>query len=79
MLEISGNDVLLALINKRLVIRRGDKLTVYWDIFREYVVSGKVPSIPLTYLPSYQSLNTVLMIAKQLSKKNLRQMMNWVK
>jgi len=69
MLEISGNEILSALINKRLVIRRGDKLTVYWDIFREYVVSGKVPSIPLTYLPSYRSLNTVLMIAKQLSKE----------
>ena len=66
-LEISGNDVLQALTHKRLVIRRGNKLTLYWDIFREYVISGKVPSIPLTYLPSYQSINTVLMIAKQLS------------
>lgn len=68
-IELSGNDVLRALIDKRLVIRRGDKLTVYWDIFREYVVSGKIPSIPLTYLPSYDSLNTILVIAKQLSKE----------
>jgi hypothetical protein len=71
MLEISGNDVLRALIDKRLIIRRGNRLTVYWDIFREYVVSGKIPSIPLTYLPSYDSLNTVLMIAKQLSKDSV--------
>ena len=67
-LEISGNDVLTALIDKRLIIRSGDKLNVYWDIFKEYVISEKVPFIPLTYLPSYQSLNTVLMVAKQLSK-----------
>jgi hypothetical protein len=67
--EMAGNDVLRALINKRLVIRSGDKLTVYWDIFREYLVSKKVPSIPLTYLPTYQSLNTVLMVAQQLSKE----------
>lgn len=69
-LEISGNDILRALIDKRLIIRRGNRLTVYWDIFREYVISGKVPSIPLTYLPGYDSLNTVLMIAKQLSKES---------
>ena len=68
MIDASGKDVLQALMDKRLIIRRGNRVTIYWDIFREYLISGKVPSIPLTYLPSYQSLNTVLMIATQLSK-----------
>ncbi len=72
MLDVSGKDVLQALMDKRLIVRSGNRITVYWDIFREYVISGKVPSIPLTYLPSYQSLNTVLMIATQLSKESPR-------
>jgi hypothetical protein len=69
MLDMSGKDVLQALIDRRLIIRSGKRITIYWDIFREYVISGKIPSIPITYLPSYQSLNTVLMIATQLSKE----------
>ena len=66
-LEVSGQDTLRALIDKRLVIKSGDTLNLYWDIFREYVLTGKVPSIPLTYLPSYRSLNTVLMVAHKLN------------
>ena len=68
MLDVSGKEVLQALMDKRLIIRSGNRIAIYWDIFREYVISGKVPSTPLTYLPTYQSLNTVLMIATQLSK-----------
>lgn len=69
MIDASGKEILQALMDKRLIIRSGNRITIYWDIFREYVLSGKVPSIPITYLPSYQSLNTVLMIATQLSKE----------
>lgn len=72
MLEVSGKEVLQALMDKRLIIRSGNRITIYWDIFREYVLSGKIPSIPLTYLPSYQSLNTALMIATHLSKETPR-------
>jgi hypothetical protein len=72
MLDAFGKEVLQALMDKRLIIRSGSRITIYWDIFREYVVSGKIPSIPITYLPSYQSLNTVLMIATQLSKETPR-------
>ncbi|CAK3221623.1 Restriction endonuclease [Vibrio crassostreae] len=51
-IEISGPDTLKSLIDRRLVIRSGDRLNVYWDIFREYVLTGTVPVIPLRYLPS---------------------------
>lgn len=51
-IEISGPDTLRSLIDRRLVIRSGDRLNVYWDIFREYVLTGSVPVIPLRYLPS---------------------------
>lgn len=51
-IELSGPETLKSLINRRLVIRSGDRLNVYWDIFREYVLTGSVPVIPLRYLPS---------------------------
>jgi hypothetical protein len=34
------------------VVKSGDRLNVYWDIFREYLLTGRVPVIPLRYLPS---------------------------
>lgn len=66
MLEASGQDVLRALLDRRLVVRSGDRLNLYWDIFREFVLTNKIPSIPLTYLPAYPSLKTTLMMAQQL-------------
>ena len=39
------------LLNKRLIIRSGMRLNVYWDIFRDYVLTGRVPYIPVTYVP----------------------------
>lgn len=51
-IELSGPDTLRSLIDRRLVIRSGDRLNIYWDIFREYVLTRSVPVIPLRYLPS---------------------------
>lgn len=68
-LEASGQDILHALLDKRLVIRSGDRLNLYWDIFREYVLTKTVPSIPLTYFPGYPSLKTLLMVAQQLDSE----------
>lgn len=48
---IFGESVLQELINKRLVIRKANKLILYWDIFRDYVVDGKVPKILYYYVP----------------------------
>lgn len=35
-----------SLINTRLLVRSGMNYVVYWDIFRDYLVDGKVPNIP---------------------------------
>ncbi|MCC6009223.1 MAG: restriction endonuclease [Rhodobacteraceae bacterium] len=49
--QLHGDKVLNALIQKRLVIRSGTRLTVYWDIFKDYVISEQIPFIPKTYMP----------------------------
>lgn len=46
-----GDDVISLLVNKRLVIRSGTKLTIYWDIFRDYILTDRIPYIPVTYVP----------------------------
>ncbi len=65
-LETTGTEVVQALQHKRLLIRRGDKLNLYWDIFRDYVLAGAVPSIPFTYTPQAPSIGALLRIALQL-------------
>lgn len=49
--EHYGQEIVNSLLDKRLVIRTGQKLAVYWDIFRDYLTEGKVPAIPWTYIP----------------------------
>lgn len=36
-------DVLQSLVNARLVIRVGTKIDLYWDIFKDYLNSGRIP------------------------------------
>lgn len=66
-IEMSSVDVLNSLINRRLVIRSGDRLNAYWDIFREYLLTQKVPVIPLRYLPS-TDFSSVLAVVGVLSR-----------
>ncbi len=46
-----GEEIVSKLINKRLVIRSATRLTIYWDIFRDYILTEKIPYIPVTYMP----------------------------
>ena len=68
-LETYGHEVLRALQDKRLIVRSGDRINLYWDIFREYILTNSVPSIPFTYLPSSPSLRSLLEVATQLDQK----------
>jgi hypothetical protein len=43
--------VVTSLVHKRLIIRSGTKLTIYWDIFRDYILTERIPYIPVTYTP----------------------------
>ena len=66
-LQTFDQEILRALQDKRLIIRSGDKLNIYWDTFREYVLTGTVPSLPITYLPTSPSVGAVLKVAQNLS------------
>lgn len=46
-----GSETMHSLLNRRLIIRKGHKLIVYWDIFKDYVLNGSVPKISMTYMP----------------------------
>jgi hypothetical protein len=50
--EQFGDDAVSALIQRRLVIRSAGKLVLYWDIFRDYVLTKQAPSIPTRYMPT---------------------------
>jgi hypothetical protein len=66
--EISNVNVVPNLINKRLLIRSGDRLIVYWDIFREYLLTKKVPILPFNYIPFSPSVATFLRSILELKK-----------
>ena len=42
--------IINTLINKRLVVKLGAKYNVYWDIFRDYLVTEEVPPIGESYI-----------------------------
>jgi Restriction endonuclease len=49
--EIFTDKVVESLTHRRLIVRNSAKLVVYWDIFRDFVLFGKVPAIPGRYIP----------------------------
>lgn len=59
--EIYNSDIVQGLINDRIIIRRASKLTLYWDIFKDYVLNKSVPRLLLDYIPQ-QQFNTVVRI-----------------
>lgn len=65
-IEISGIAALNSLVNKRLIIKSGDRLNVYWDIFKDYLLSGKVPVVPYNYIPT-TDVSSVLNMCKYLN------------
>ena len=67
-----GQEVLGGLQDKRLIVRSGTRLNLYWDIFREYVLTQTVPSIPFSYLPSSPSIRALLKVVEQLSLEKIK-------
>lgn len=65
-LEFVGRDAFTRLQDKRMIVRSGDRINLYWDLFRDYILTGNVPSIPFTYVSS-SSIQTLLDVAEELS------------
>ena len=65
-IQIAGQDNLNTLIDKRLIIRSGDRLNLYWDNFRDYVLDKKIPSIPLLYIPVSPSIKSFFNVVRLL-------------
>lgn len=66
-IETCSDEIVQSLLYKRLIIKSGNRLNLYWDIFREFVLTGKVPIISLRYLPS-NDFSTIWSVVKYLSK-----------
>jgi hypothetical protein len=64
-IEISGISVLNSLVNKRLLVKSGDRLNVYWDIFKDYLLTGNVPVVPFNYIPT-SDLSSMLKVYRAL-------------
>lgn len=48
--ELIHADVISSLLHKRLIIRSGANYNIYWDIYRDYLVTGLIPKIGESYL-----------------------------
>lgn len=61
--NLYSDDIIKSLVDRRLVIRRASKLTLYWDIFKDYVINKTVPSLDLDYIPQHQYSSIAKIIA----------------
>lgn len=66
-IEASGISNVNSLVGKRMVVKSGDRLNVYWDIFRDYLLTGVTPVVPFNYVPSVD-ISTLQKVAKHLEK-----------
>ncbi|CAG20230.1 restriction endonuclease [Photobacterium profundum] len=47
-----GEPTVSRLISDRLLVRTGEKVSVYWDVFRDYLTSNETPVISWNYMPA---------------------------
>ena len=48
--ELIPGNIITSLLHKRLIIRSGAIYNIYWDIYRDYLVTGEIPIIGESYL-----------------------------
>lgn len=48
--DIISSSTITSLLHQRLIIRSGANYNIYWDIYRDYLVTGNIPTIGESYL-----------------------------
>ena len=48
--DLIESETITDLLHKRLIIRSGANYNIYWDIYRDYLVTGNIPTIGESYL-----------------------------
>lgn len=48
--DVIDGQTIASLLHKRMIIRSGANYNIYWDIYRDYLVTGKIPIIGESYL-----------------------------
>lgn len=48
--DIIESETITSLLHKRLIIRSGANYNIYWDIYRDYLVTSEIPPIGESYL-----------------------------
>jgi hypothetical protein len=48
--DLINGETISSLLHKRLIIRSGANYNIYWDIYRDYLVTGEIPTIGESYL-----------------------------
>lgn len=80
--ERFNDDTVSSLLSKRIIVRTGQRFSVYWDIFRDYLNEGVVPAIPWTYIPNsalkmFLKTFNALWISKKLSIQELSKIIKY--
>lgn len=48
--DVIASNTITSLLHKRLIIRSGANYNIYWDIFRDYLVTGNIPIIGESFI-----------------------------
>ncbi|EIV6852338.1 restriction endonuclease [Klebsiella aerogenes] len=70
-IELSSATDVSNLVNKRMVVKSGDRLNIYWDIFKDYLVTKKLPVIPYNYIPTTE-FSTLIKVASFLDANSFK-------
>lgn len=63
-----GHKTVNNLLADRLLIKTGEKISVYWDVFRDYLKTNEAPIIPWSYMPA-STINMSLSVLKMLNEE----------